>query len=58
MKPKQVVKKCGICGRLGDEVHKDWMHKNEHYHECPYAAAFKGYAEEKDLACIWFQRKE
>lgn len=55
---KQKIRRCGLCARLGDEVHEDWMSHDEHYHECPYAAAFKGYAEEEDLACIWFKKKE
>lgn len=55
---KQKVRRCGLCARLGDEVHEVWMTHDEHYHKCPYAAAFKGYAEDGDLACIWFKRKE
>jgi hypothetical protein len=51
---KQIIRRCGKCGRLGNVVKKV---RKKVFHECPYAAAFKGYAQENDLACIWFKRK-
>ena len=48
---KQIIKRCGICERLGKEIRKN-------NYECPYAAAFKGYARKNDLACIWFKKKD
>lgn len=52
---KQIIRRCGRCDRLGSVVKKV---RKKVFHECPYAAAFKGYAQENDLACIWFKKKE